>query len=172
LWYAETVGQCYCQGRPPPPNSGGSNGAPGRGGGVRDSDDRRQGRDVQCSGGHRTPGTQEASDTTPWTHSTQSGTSRGAVAQLGMANQADTTAPVPAPAPATLVPAIPFIPVPTPVRVGFAANLANNPYAALTSPYPMCDPITVSSSVPAETLDSDFIYVFAASQGIVTPSET
>jgi hypothetical protein len=34
----------------------------------------------------------------------------------------------------------------------------------------VCDPNTVSSSLPAETLDSDFTFVFAASQGIVTPS--
>jgi hypothetical protein len=32
------------------------------------------------------------------------------------------------------------------------------------------DPTTVSSSIPAETLDSDFTFMFAASQVILTPS--
>jgi hypothetical protein len=34
----------------------------------------------------------------------------------------------------------------------------------------MCDPNTVSSSLPADTLDSDFTYAFSANQSIVTPS--
>jgi hypothetical protein len=104
----------------------------------------------------------------PQTHSTQSGTSRGAAAQLGTAAQVDTTTPVSAPA--DLVPATPPIPVPTPVGVGFTANLANNPFAALAPPLPVCHPNAFSYSIPSETLDSDFTYAFAAIRSIVTPS--
>jgi hypothetical protein len=46
----------------------------------------------------------------------------------------------------------------------------NNPFAALVTPYPVCDPNTFNSNLPAETLDSNFTFMFAASKGIVTPS--
>jgi hypothetical protein len=52
----------------------------------------------------------------------------------------------------------------------FTAHPANNPFAALASPSPVCDPITTSMSLPTATLDTDFTYAFTASQGILTPT--
>jgi hypothetical protein len=106
--------------------------------------------------------------TSPPTQSTQSDTSHGAAAPVGTTAQVDTVAHVPAPA--ARVPVGPTIPVTTPVGECFVVNLANNPFAALAPPSPVCDPNTFSSILPAETLNSDFTLAFAASQGIVTPS--
>jgi hypothetical protein len=172
-------GQRDCQDCPTPYQRWRFQRSPGRGGDTKDYDDRSCGGDRGGREGNHNPGNQEASDTAPPTQSTHSGNSRGAVAPVGTTAQADNIAPVPVPvpSPAALVPASPTIPVTPPVGECFAANMANNPFAALATPShvldpnsPVLDPNTVSSSIPADTLDSDFSFAFAASQGIVTPS--
>jgi hypothetical protein len=45
----------------------------------------------------------------------------------------------------------------------------DNPFAALATPSTVLDPDTFSSSITEETLNLDFTFAFAASQGIVTP---
>jgi hypothetical protein len=48
----------------------------------------------------------------------------------------------------------------------FAASLSHNRFAALASPTQMFDPATRSTTEQAATIDSDFTFEFATSQGI------
>jgi hypothetical protein len=61
---------------------------------------------------------------------------------------------------------VPAVQAPTPVGAGFAASLSHNRFAALASPTQMFDPSTHSTTEQAATVDSDFTFEFATSQGI------
>jgi hypothetical protein len=146
-----------------------SDGGYGRGGAGRGSDDRGHGGRGRGGRGCRNQESSEPADAPPSTKTTPTGAP--GVSTIGSAAHADTAAPPLAPGlppDPTQVPASPRPSGTIAGDAGFATHLSNNPFAALSPPPPVSDPNTTSTSIPASTLDMDFTYAFAASQGIVT----
>jgi hypothetical protein len=61
---------------------------------------------------------------------------------------------------------VPAVQTPAPVGATFAESLSHNRCADLASPTQMSDPATRSTTEQAATVDSDFSFEFATSQGI------
>jgi hypothetical protein len=87
--------------------------------------------------------------------------------QLGTVAKASVPSVMPPPnsTPAASVPAA-LVPDPAPVGAGFAESIYHNRFATLASPTHMFNPATPSTTEQAATVDLDFTFEFATSQGI------
>jgi hypothetical protein len=85
--------------------------------------------------------------------------------QLGTVDHASVSSVTPPPTSAPLV-SIPAVPAPAPVGNGFAASLSYNRFASLALSTHIFNPTTHNTTEQAATVDSDFTFELATSQGI------